>query len=143
MSAALTQLNLYLQNVLLINQPDTRAALNQQGLDAFGDFNGLTGKDIKNICANVWKHGGTIPNPNAGVANQPDTITNPGVHLDYVLKRRLEMLRYYVYHCVRVQPQFVPQQITLARLLQVYHLKETEEVAKENLQSSFQHPSLK
>jgi hypothetical protein len=131
MAAALAQLNLYLQNVLLINQPDTRAALNQQGLEAFGDFDGLTDKDIKNICANVRKPGGTIPNPNAGAANQPATITNPGVHLGYVFERRLEMLRYYVYHCVRVQRQFVPQQMTLARLLQVYHLKETEEVVKE------------
>jgi hypothetical protein len=41
------------------------------------------------------------------------------------------MLRYYLYHCVRIQQQFNPQQMTLARLLQVYHLKETEAIVKE------------
>jgi hypothetical protein len=103
MAAALAQLNLYLQKVLLINKPDTRADLDQQGLEAFGDLDGLTNKDIKNIGANVLKPGGSIPNPNAGVTNQPATITDPGVHIGYGFERRLEMLRYFVYHCIRVQ----------------------------------------
>jgi hypothetical protein len=131
MAAALAQLNAYMQNTLLITEAGTRDALNQQGLEALADFDGLTDKDIKNICANARKPGGTIPNPNVAVANQPVVINNPGVQLGYVYERRLEMLRYYVYHCMRIQRQLVPQQMTLARLQHVYHLKETEDIVKE------------
>jgi hypothetical protein len=131
MAAALAQLNTYMQNILLIVEPGTRSAINQQGLQAFADFESLTDKDIKNICANARKPGGTIVNPNAAVANQPAVINNPGVQLGYVYERRLEMLRYYVYHSSRIQRPLVPQSMTLARLQHVYHLKETEDIAKE------------
>jgi hypothetical protein len=70
--------------MLLITEAGTRDTLNQQGLEALPDFDGLTDKDIKNICANAHKPGGTIPNLNAAVANQPVVINNPGVQLGYV-----------------------------------------------------------
>ena len=61
--AAAIVLNNYLLNVLLINDVEVRNALNVQGLTALTDFVSLTDKDIKNICANVRKPGGTIVNP--------------------------------------------------------------------------------
>ena len=131
MAAALAQINNYFQNVLLIQEQPVRDALNQQGLEGFDDFVSLTDKDIKNICANIRKPGGTIPNPNAAVAGQPPVISNPGVQIGYVYERRLEMLRYYAYHCTRIQRTFVAAQMTLARLQNVYHLKETEDIQKD------------
>jgi hypothetical protein len=89
MAAALAQINNYFQNVLLIQEQPVRDALNQQGLEGFDDFVSLTDKDIKNICANIRKPGGTIPNPNAAVAGQPPVISNPGVQIGYVYERRL------------------------------------------------------
>jgi hypothetical protein len=45
-----------------------------------------------NICAKVWKTRGTIPNPNAAVANQPAMINIPGLHLYYVFEQWLELI---------------------------------------------------
>jgi hypothetical protein len=73
--AAAIVLNNYLLNVLLIHDVDVRNALNLQGLTALTDFVSLTDKDIKIICANVRKPGGTIANPMA-VKPQP-TANNP------------------------------------------------------------------
>lgn len=107
------------------------AALDQQGPESICDFNRLADKDNKNISANVWKPVGTIPNPNAATANQPDMITNQGAHLGYVNKQRLEILWLYEYHCVRIHLEFELQQMILARLQQVYHLKKSEDIVKE------------
>ena len=55
-----------------------RTAINDQGLTRIDDFIGLTDQDIKDLCDNIRKPGGTIPNPNATVPGKPPTITNPG-----------------------------------------------------------------
>jgi hypothetical protein len=56
-------LNAYLQDVLCIESPSICAGLFEQGLTSFLDFETLTKKDITQICANVCRPGGLIPNP--------------------------------------------------------------------------------
>jgi hypothetical protein len=77
-----------------------RDALNAQGLMSFNAFASLKDDDIKQICANIRKPGGTIANPNAAISGQPPTIPNPGIAIGHVTKRWLKMLAYYVNHLV-------------------------------------------
>jgi hypothetical protein len=131
MAAAQAQLNNYLDTPIGITVQATRTALNQQGLQSFDDFLTLTEKDISEICANLRKPGGTIPNPDhnpgAPVAGVPATLPNPGISLGHLFEKRLKMLRYYTLHLQRIQRQFTPAAATLARLISCYTMKETEE----------------
>jgi hypothetical protein len=131
MAAALAALNNYLNDPIGITDPQARVALNNQGLQSFFDFYTLTEKDIIEICANIRKPGGTIPNPvhdpAAPVAGIPPTIPNPGIHLGHIYEKRLKMLRYYLLHLQRIQRPMVIAQATLARITICYRLKEAED----------------
>jgi hypothetical protein len=86
MAANQTALNNYLQDTLGFPQALAHA-LNAQGLDGFDILVNLTDKDIKDMCANVRKPGGTIANPAYDAANPvagvPPTVPNPGVFRDF------------------------------------------------------------
>jgi hypothetical protein len=139
-------LNAYLQDVLRIESPSIRAGLFEQGLTSFLDFETLTEKDIMQICANVRRPGGLIPNPmlpgrgrGRGAAAAvdlpplPPQIPNPGTLVGHVVEVRLKMLCYFVKHLVRVQRMpFVAAEAPLDRLMTVYRLKEVEEEEKDD-----------
>jgi hypothetical protein len=130
MAANLAALNNYLQNTLLIQDQDVRVALNQQGLQAFGEFTDLTDDDIKDICKNVRNPGGLVVDPNAA-AGAGALVPNRGVTLGHVFEKRLRQLRYYCFHLHRIQRDFAPGQATLQRLSQCWKLKEEEDEAEE------------
>jgi hypothetical protein len=54
--------NGYLQATLLIADPGLLAAINGQGLNDFDDFILFKDEDVQQICANIRKPGGVIPN---------------------------------------------------------------------------------
>jgi hypothetical protein len=143
MAAQLDILNDYMEETLLIADGNVRNALNGQGLTSFADFAALQKSDIKNICANIRKPGGTVRNPNATQRNQPATIPNPGLPLGHIYERRLELLRYYVYHCTRIQRPMIPAAMTLDRLQRVYHLHESEEAADDEKKIDLPKPIIK
>jgi hypothetical protein len=90
----------------------TTHALNAQGLDGFDILVNLTDKDVKEMCANVRKPGGTILNPafdaagNPPVARVAATIPNPGVLMGLPHEKLLRQLRYYHDHMNRIQREF-------------------------------------
>jgi hypothetical protein len=135
MAAAQAALNNYLDAPLGITEAATRAALNQQGLQSFDDFLTLTEKDISEICTNLRKPGGTIPNPAynaaAPVVGIPATIPNPGINVGHVFEKRLKMLRFYLLHLQRIQRNMTPATATLARLTTCYNMKEIEDNEEE------------
>ena len=47
-----------------------------QGLDTLDELKVLTNDEIESLCKVVRRHGGTIPNPNAGDPGQPATLSN-------------------------------------------------------------------
>jgi hypothetical protein len=102
MAAAQAQLNNYLDTPIGITTQATRAALNQQGIQSFDDFLTLTEKDISEICTNLRKPGGTVPNPDHDPQNPvvgvPATLPSPGISLGHLYEKRLKMLRYYALH---------------------------------------------
>lgn len=126
---AWNQFNAYLENTLRIAEAPARNALRQQGLAAFDDLSALEEDDITKICSNIRKPGGMIPNPVR--QGQPPQIPNPGILFGYLYERRLELLRYYVFHCKRIQRPLDPNMMSLVRLQTVYHLKEVEEQLKD------------
>jgi len=50
-----------------------------QDMSSFDKFKLMTDKDVKSLCKVVTRPGGTIANPMAGDANQPQVIPNPGL----------------------------------------------------------------
>ena len=112
MAAALAAFNNYIAT-LGVNNANVREALNNQGLQGVDDFSGLLDDDIMTICENCCKPGGTIANPNAAIAGQPANITNPGVPLSFVTKKRMWMLNFYITHLLRIQHPFQPNQAAL------------------------------
>lgn len=139
MAAAPPNFNNYLTNTLGITDNATIAALNNQGLTDFDDLVALSDPDIKAICTNLKKPGGTIENPvwvATAVANRgtiPQFIPNPGVTLGFLHEKRLRMLRYYYWHLTRIQRPFIVADATLDRLANVSKLKDVEEEDEEKL----------
>jgi hypothetical protein len=82
------------------------------------------------ICSNIRKPGGTIPNPNAAIAGQPPMIPDPGVQVGQIYERRLVEFRYYMSTCSIWKIQrlpIIPQDATLAQLTAIYRLKDQDE----------------
>lgn len=109
----------YMTATLDITNADMRAAIRNQGLGTFDDFVGMEEQDITSIAANIRKPGGTIPRPTRAAPNA--TIPNPGLGLGHISARRLELVRYYVNHCARIQRlPVVPADMTMQRLNSVH-----------------------
>jgi hypothetical protein len=104
-------------------------------LDTFEDFLLLEEKDIGDVCANVRKPGGMVPNPNHDpqniVAGVPSMIPNPGIQLGHIYEKRLKLLRYYLHHLERIQRTMNPATATVGRLTSCYRLKDTEDDAED------------
>jgi hypothetical protein len=135
MAAAQAALNNYLDNVLGINAPGATAALNMQGLTSFDDFLSLIEDDVADVCSNVRKPGGTIPNPNYNPANPipgvPQVLSNPGIQFGHIYEKRLKMLRYYCHHMQRIQRAFTANHATIARITNCYRMKDAEDDAED------------
>ena len=58
-------------------------------------------------------------------------VANPGTEVGFLYVRNLQMLRYYINHCIQIQHELVAAEMTMARLTIVFKLKEVEDKAKE------------
>jgi hypothetical protein len=130
MAANQAALNNYLQDTLGFPE-DLSRALNAQGLDSFDTLATLTDKDVKEVCSNVRKPGGTIPNPvfdaENPVAGVPATIPNPGVSMGLPREKLLRQLCYYCVHLHKIQREFTAQGANLAKLTELWRFKEAIE----------------
>jgi hypothetical protein len=122
----------YLQGTIRIADANMRGTLTSQGLTTVDDFATLREADIDQLCAAVRRPSG-MANPNYD-PNNPATgvqqnilVANPGFPIGVILVRRLKLLRYYIYHLSRTQRVFVDQEADIARLSDVYRLKEVED----------------
>ena len=76
MATALNTLNNYLEHVLLILTLAARQAINVQGVEVLNDFVTLMEEDISDICSDVRKPGGVLPNPTHNPQNVVAGTTN-------------------------------------------------------------------
>jgi hypothetical protein len=67
-------LNNYFTATFGILDLDLRAAINAQGLTPVDSFLHVKDEDIRQICVNIRRPAGQIPNPNAAILVQPPTI---------------------------------------------------------------------
>lgn len=135
MAANQAAFNNYLRDVLLIESPDVRNAINGQGITAFEDLTHRTDKYVQELFTKIRSPGGMIINPAfpaaAGAPPVVEFIPNRGVSVGVNLEFRVRQLRYYLFHLFRLQRDFVPGQATLARLERAWALKERIERMKE------------
>lgn len=117
----------YMRDVLDIANVGIRGAIRIQGIQTLSDFVGMEENDIKQITTNIRKPGGTVPRPTEDNPNA--TVADPGLPIGHVTTRRLEMVRFYINHCVRIQRLPIePQGMTLQRLTAVaLHFKNEED----------------
>jgi hypothetical protein len=55
-------------------------------------------------------------------------VPNPGMEIGFLYIKNLEMLRFYLNHCRRIQRPFNILEMTLDRLTFVYQMKEVEDL---------------
>ena len=73
-----------------------RAALVVQGVDNINGLLGMTEEDVDDLCSNIRKPGGLMPNPaRANNARAPEFIPNLGTAVGRVHQERLKQLAYY------------------------------------------------
>jgi hypothetical protein len=121
MAASLAALNNYINATLHIPVL-VREAVIAQGLSSFNDFIGLSDTDVKYVCMNAMRPGGSIQNPNwvvgANNGNMPELITNPGAAVGKFHDIRFRQLRFYRNYLFLVQRPMMPLQATLLRLVE-------------------------
>ena len=65
--------------------------VNNQGIDEIEELRILTDEEVENLCKNVRRPGGTIPNPQAG-QGQPNHIPNPGIPVSLKAENNLKLM---------------------------------------------------
>jgi hypothetical protein len=108
---------------------DLRAALVAQGLDTIGNLYGMTDDDVEDLCANIRKPGGVVPNPaNADDPEAVQFITDPGVAVGRIYQERLKQLAFYYSYLVIVNRTFVAAQADVGDVLLWRHKKYMENI---------------
>lgn len=130
----------YLQSVGF--QPALREALFAQGLENISSFLGMTDNDIDELCVNMRRPGGLIPNP--GHLDDPDLpeyITDPGVAVGRIFQERLKQLSFYYSYIVIVGRNFVANQATVEELVRLWKYKKNiESIKRTNREADTEFP---
>jgi len=112
---------------------ELRRALANQGVDNIASFLGMTDSDVDDLCANIRKPGGLIPNPAyANDATAPQTIIDPGVAVGRVYQERLKQISYYYSYLVLVGHNFVANHADVEQLVCLWKYKKNLENVKKS-----------
>ena len=87
----------FLEGVINVSAITTRC-ITDQGLDDFSVIVDLNEEDMKTLCNNMRRPGGTIINPQADVAGQPPNTHNPGNLICMVAEKCLILTVYATKH---------------------------------------------
>ena len=104
--------------------------VNDQGIDAVEEFRILSDEEVENLCKNVRRPGGTIPNPNNG-QGQPENIPNPGIPVSMRAESNLKLMCYYIRHKDRTSRSAYIPGITSASIRALRHLRDEEKAHKD------------
>ena len=128
MAVALAAINGYLDQILGINDPALRDALNIHGIDSFDSLRNFSDQDVKDIAEIVRRPGGRIANPAHNPANPvagvPAEINNPGVRLGFGHIKHLRQLVYLAKFYHKVQRNFNAPAASIPRLTSLWRFKE-------------------
>ena len=67
------------------------AVIDKQGIDTVENFHCLKESDIEKLCKTIRQTGGTMANPNAGIAGQPALINNPGLSISLIGQTNIKL----------------------------------------------------
>jgi hypothetical protein len=87
--------------------------MDTQDINSIDELRNLDDASVKNLCQALKKPGGTIPNPNAGAANAPAKIPNPGFNVSIRAEENLKLAVYYIRHQQWVSRPVAVASITL------------------------------
>ena len=112
---------------------ELRHALANQGIENIACFIGMTESDVDDLCTNIRKPGGLIPNPaHANDATAPERIIDPGVAVGRVYQERLKQIAYYYSYLVIVGRNFVANHADVEQLVRLWKYKKNLENVKKN-----------
>ena len=102
--------------------------LNAQGVRTLDDLYDLDETRCANLCKNLRRPGGTIPNPAAQGNNAaPPNIPNPGHAIPEAAEHNLTMAVYFLNHRKRVSRPVQPGDVTLVSIRALRELKRAED----------------
>ena len=101
---------------------------NNQGLDEIEEFRILTDEEVENLCKNIRRPGGTIPNPNPAVQGN---IPNPGIPVSLKAETNLKLMCYYIRHCDRISRTVYIPGINANSIRALRHLRDEEKQHKD------------
>ena len=72
---------------------ELRQALIDQGVDNITSFLGMTDSDVNDLCSNIRRPGGLIPNPlHVNDPDAPELINDPGVAVGRIYQERIKVV---------------------------------------------------
>ena len=69
--------------------------------------------EVESLCKAVCRPGGTIANPDAGIAGQPANIPNPGIQVSLKAENNLKLAAWFVRYKIWTSRDIAPADITL------------------------------
>jgi hypothetical protein len=128
MAAALAQVRNALQAIGIVDV-EQRDAITDS-ITSMDVFEIATDDFIKDMCKNIRRPGGTLPNPNAEEPGALAVIPRNGVAISPTAEERLILLAYYVRHLKRTSRPY-PVQFNPARIYSMMEIKKREKEDKE------------
>ena len=98
----------------------------QQQMETLEELEVLTDSEVENLCKVCHRPGGTIPNPNVGVAGQPNTIPNPGLEVSLCAENNLKLTCFYLRYKKRTSRIVTAAEIDLPVIHQFHEFRDWE-----------------
>ena len=76
----------YLQAVVNVSAATSRL-INDKGMDDFDELDDFSEDDMRTLCTNIRRPGGSITNPRVAVRSQPPIIRDPGNIISMVAEK--------------------------------------------------------
>ena len=103
------------------------AITDHQDIDSCEELGFLTDVEVESLCKAVRRPGGTIVNPDAGIAGQPANIPNPDIQVSLRAENNLKLAAWLVRHKIRTSRDIAPADITLQAVRAIKELRQAEE----------------
>ena len=105
--------------------------VDDQGIDSIEEVGYLKDPDIDALCKTLNRPGGTIANPNAGNAGQPDRIPNPGHQVSLRAEGNIKLASYWVKHQTRISRTIDVAAMNQDVIRRLHELKDSEQNHKD------------
>ena len=120
----------YLQTVVNVSAATSRL-INDKGMDDFDELDDFSEDDMRTLCTNIRRPGGSITNPRVAVRGQPPIIRDPRNVISMVAEERLILTAYAAMHQTRTSSPINAQTMTRTFIMSLVPLREQKLVYKD------------